>query len=116
MSAVPEPSPAAGAASVEDVKNMAACRYVDFPGIGTVDLDTTELLSNDREMLEVTTKRMFSQSSILETIASVESALHKYESADSSAPPPRRRRRREFSTSPRPARSRPHLRPHHRRP
>jgi hypothetical protein len=114
MSVVPEPSPAAGAASVEDVMDMAACRYVDFPGIGTVDLDTTELPSNDREMLKATTKRMFSQSSILETIASVESALRQYESADRSAPPPHRRRRREFSRSPRPAWNRPHLRPHHR--
>jgi hypothetical protein len=34
-----EPSPAAGAVSVEDAAALAACRYVDFPGIGTIDLD-----------------------------------------------------------------------------
>jgi hypothetical protein len=36
---VPEPSPAAGAASVEDVTDLAPCQYVDFPDIGTIDLD-----------------------------------------------------------------------------
>jgi hypothetical protein len=45
-----------GAASVEDVVDLAACRYLDFPDIGTIDLDTFELPSNDREMLEVATK------------------------------------------------------------
>jgi hypothetical protein len=34
-STVPEPSPAAGAATVEDVMDLAACRYMDFSGIGT---------------------------------------------------------------------------------
>jgi hypothetical protein len=36
--------------------DLVACRYVDFPGIGTVDLDTPELPTNDREMLEVATE------------------------------------------------------------
>jgi hypothetical protein len=53
MSTVPEPSPAAGAASVEDVMDLAACQYVDFPGIGTIDLDAPELPSNNQEILEV---------------------------------------------------------------
>jgi hypothetical protein len=51
MSTTPEPSPSAGAASVEAVMDLAACRYVDFPGIGTIDLNAPELPSNDREML-----------------------------------------------------------------
>jgi hypothetical protein len=34
-----EPSPAAGAASVEGAANLASCQYVDFPGIETIDLD-----------------------------------------------------------------------------
>jgi hypothetical protein len=49
---------------------------VDFPGIGTINLDAPELRSNSREMLEVATERMFVQPSILDTIAPVASALH----------------------------------------
>jgi hypothetical protein len=84
MSTALEPSPAVGAVSVEDVMDLAACRYVDFPSIGTVDLDAPELSSNDREMLEVATERMFAEPSILETIVS---ALRQYEGASGSAPP-----------------------------
>jgi hypothetical protein len=84
-STVPEPSPAAGVASVEDVMDLAACQYVDFPGIGTIDLDTPELPRNIREMLEVATERMFAEPSILDTIASVASELHQYEGSGSSA-------------------------------
>jgi hypothetical protein len=32
---------------------LVACRYVDFLGSGTIDLDAPELPSNDQEMLEV---------------------------------------------------------------
>jgi hypothetical protein len=60
---------------------------VDFPGIGIAGLDAPELPSNDREMLEVATERMFAEPSILETIASVMLALRQYESAGGSAPP-----------------------------
>jgi hypothetical protein len=67
--------------------DLAMRRYVDFPGIGTVDLDALELPSNDREMLEVATERMFAEPSILKTIASVTLALRQYEGAGSSAPP-----------------------------
>jgi hypothetical protein len=42
-----------GVASVEDVMDLAACRDVDFPSIGTIDLDAPELPGNDRELLEV---------------------------------------------------------------
>jgi hypothetical protein len=42
---------AAGVASVEGAANLLSCRYVDFPSIGTIDLDAAELLSNDREIL-----------------------------------------------------------------
>jgi hypothetical protein len=86
MSTAPEPSPAAGAASVEDVMDLVACRYVDFPSIGTIDLDAPELPSNYREMLEVATERMFTEPSILETIASITSVLRQYEGASGSAP------------------------------
>jgi hypothetical protein len=92
---VPEPSPAVGAVetssaavavTVEEVMKLATCQYVNFRGIGVVDLDAPELSSNDREMLEVATERMFAESSILETIVSVSRALHQYERARGFAP------------------------------
>jgi hypothetical protein len=86
-STVLAPSPAAGAASAEDVTDLAACRYVDFPSIGTIELDAPELPSNDREVLEAVTERMFAEPSILDTIASVASALRQYEGTSGSAPP-----------------------------
>jgi hypothetical protein len=76
-----------GAASVEDAVDLASCRYVDFPGIGTIDLDAPKLPSNDWEMLEVATERMFADLSILDTIASVASALRQDEGASGSALP-----------------------------
>jgi hypothetical protein len=82
---VQEPSPTTGVAltssaavtmTVEEVMELATSRYIDFPGIGIVDLDASELPSNDWEMLEVATERMFVEPSILETIVSVSRALH----------------------------------------
>jgi hypothetical protein len=86
-STAPEPSPTASVASIEDAADLAACRYVDFSSIRTIDLDAPELPSNDREMLEVVMERMFTEPSILDTITSVASALSQYEGAiDSTAP------------------------------
>jgi hypothetical protein len=65
---VPEPSPVAGVASIEDAMDLASYRYVDFPSIRTITLDAPELPRNDREMLEVATERMFAEPSILEPI------------------------------------------------
>jgi hypothetical protein len=58
-----------------------------LPGIWTIDLDTPELLSNNQEMLEVAMEQMFVEPSILQTIASVTSALRQYEGASGSVPP-----------------------------
>jgi hypothetical protein len=94
--AMPEPSPTAGAAepssaagvvTVEEVMELATCQYVDLPGIGIIDFDVPELPSNDQEMLEVATERMFAEPSILETIVSVTLAQRQYESAGGTAPP-----------------------------
>jgi hypothetical protein len=84
---VPKPSPAASAVIVEEVVELAMGWYIDFPSIGIVDVDAPKLPSNDREMLEVATERMFSEPSILEMIASVLRALHQYKRASSFAPP-----------------------------
>jgi hypothetical protein len=122
---VPEPSPAMGAAepssaagtvTIKEVIELATLQYIDYPGIGIVNLDAPELPSNDREMLEVATEQMFAESSILDTIVSVTLALCQYESAGVSAPPPHRRWRRRFLRSPRTTQSLPRLCPHHRRP
>jgi hypothetical protein len=67
--------------------DLATRSYVDFPGIEIVDLDAPELPSNDREMLEVATKWMFAELSIVETNALVTLALRQYEGAGGSVPP-----------------------------
>jgi hypothetical protein len=41
-------------------------RYLTMPGIEIIDLDTTELPSNDREILEAVTDRVFADPSVLE--------------------------------------------------
>jgi hypothetical protein len=110
MLAVLESSAVAAAASIEGAAGTSSSRYVDFPGIGIIDLDTTELPSNDRMILEVVTDRMFAEPSILDAIASVPSVPRQDEGAGSLAPPPRRRRvvvgGGGFLWSPQPARSR----------
>jgi hypothetical protein len=79
--------------SIEGAADLSLCRYVDFPGVGTIDLDTPELPGNDRKMLEVATEQMFADPSILNTIASV-AVLRQDEGAGGSTPPPHRRRQR----------------------
>jgi hypothetical protein len=51
MLAAPESS--AADASVEGAADTPSSQYVDFPGIGIIDLDATKLPSNDREIPEV---------------------------------------------------------------
>jgi hypothetical protein len=92
MLAVLESSAVAAAASIEGAAGTSSSRYVDFPSIGIIDLDTTELPSNDRVILEVATDRMFAEPSILDAIASVPSVPRQHEGAGSLAPLPRRRR------------------------
>jgi hypothetical protein len=82
-----EPSSVAGTVTIEEVRELVTRQYVDFPGIRVFDLDVPELPSNDREMLEVATERMFTEPSILVTIASVSRALHQYERVGSFSPP-----------------------------
>jgi hypothetical protein len=89
---VPEPSPATGAAetssaagavTIEEMMELETSRYIDFPGVGIVDLDAPELPS---KVLEVATERMFAEPTILETITSVSRALYQYERAGGFAP------------------------------
>jgi hypothetical protein len=46
------------------VAETSSSRYLDFPGIGVIDLDAIELPGNDREILEAVTERMFFDLSI----------------------------------------------------
>jgi hypothetical protein len=86
-SAVPESSEAATAALIEGVADAPSSRYVDFPSIRIIDLDATELPSNDWGILEVTMERMFADPSILDAIASVPPVPRQNEGAGGSAPP-----------------------------
>jgi hypothetical protein len=75
---VAETSSAWGAVTVEEVMEVATSWYIDFPGVGVIDLEAPQL---PEIVLEVATERMFDEPSIMETIASVSKALHKYERA-----------------------------------
>jgi hypothetical protein len=72
-----------GAVTIEEVMELAKSRYIDFPGVGIVDLEAPELPS---KALDVEAERMFVEPSILETIALVSQALHQYERAGGFAP------------------------------
>jgi hypothetical protein len=85
-SMAPEFSTAAGVASIEGTTDLSSSRYMDFPGIGTIDLDAVELPSNDWEILVVATEQMFADPSTLDAITSVTSALRQDEGAGGSVP------------------------------
>jgi hypothetical protein len=81
---VPGPSPTAKAAetssvvgtvTVEEVMELATSWYIDFPGMGVIDLEAPQL---PEKVLDVVTERMFAKPSIMETIASVSQALQQY--------------------------------------
>jgi hypothetical protein len=80
---VADSSSARGAVTVEEVMELATCRYIDFPGVGVIDLEAPQ---QPEKVLEVATKRMFAETTIMETIASVSKALHEYERAGGFAP------------------------------
>jgi hypothetical protein len=77
-------SSAAGVVTVEEVMELATCRYIDFPGVGVIDLEAPQL---PEKVLDVATKRMFAEPTIMEMIALVSRALHEYERADGFAAP-----------------------------
>jgi hypothetical protein len=80
---VAETSSARGALIAEEVMELATCWYIDFPGVGVIDLEAPQLLE---KVLEVVMERMFTKSMIIETIASVSKALKEYERADGFGP------------------------------
>jgi hypothetical protein len=62
---------------------LATCRYVDFPGVGVIDLEAPQLPEKE---LEVAMEWMLAEPTIMEMIASVSKALHEYERAGGFAP------------------------------
>jgi hypothetical protein len=67
-----------GAVIVEEVMELATSRYIDFPGVGVIDLEAPQF---PEKMLDVATERMFAEPSIMEMIVSVSQVLQQYERA-----------------------------------
>jgi hypothetical protein len=68
--AAPETSAVGTTPSIGGAEDMSMSRYLTIPGIWVIDLDVAELPSNDREILEAVTDRVFADSSLLDAIAS----------------------------------------------
>jgi hypothetical protein len=64
------------ALTAEEMMELVTCRYIDFPGVGVVDLEVPQL---PEKVYEVAAERMFNEPMIMETIASVSKALQEYE-------------------------------------
>jgi hypothetical protein len=69
---VAESSSARVALTAEEVMELVTCWYIDFPGIGVVDLKAPRL---PEKVYELAAERMFNEPTIMETIASVSKAL-----------------------------------------
>jgi hypothetical protein len=59
------------------------CRYIDFPGVGVIDLEAPQL---PEKVYEVVAERMFNEPTIMETTASVSKAQQEYECISGVAP------------------------------
>jgi hypothetical protein len=69
---VAETSSARAALTAEEVMELATCRYIDFPGVGVIDLEVPQL---PEKVFEVAAEQMFNEPTIMETIALVSKAL-----------------------------------------
>jgi hypothetical protein len=67
-----ESSSALVSLTVEEMMDMGTCRYIDFPGVGVIDLEAPQLPEKE---YEVAAERTFNKPTIMETIASVSKAL-----------------------------------------
>jgi hypothetical protein len=80
---VAESSSARGAITLEEVMEMATCRYIDFPGVGVIDLEAPQL---PEKVLEVATEWILAEPTIMEPVASVSKALQEYKYAGGFTP------------------------------
>jgi hypothetical protein len=55
---------------------LVTCRYIDFLGVGVIDLEAPQLLE---KVYVVASEWMFNEPTIMETIASVSKVLQEYE-------------------------------------
>jgi hypothetical protein len=62
--------------TTEKVMELATCRYIDFPGVGVIDLEGPQY---SEKGYEAESERMSNALTIRETIASVSKALQEYE-------------------------------------
>jgi hypothetical protein len=63
---------------VEKMMDLETCQYIDFPGVGVIDLEAPQLPEKE---YEVTAERRSNESMIMETIVSVSKALQEYKRA-----------------------------------
>jgi hypothetical protein len=75
---VAESSSARVALTAEEMMELATCRYIDFPGVGVIDLEAPQI---PEKVYDMAAERMFNEPTIMETIASVSKALQEYERA-----------------------------------
>jgi hypothetical protein len=75
-SMAPETLAAGTAPLIGGAEDMSMSRYLTITGIGTIDLDTIELPSNNWEILEVVTDRVFADPSLLDAIVLEPPAPH----------------------------------------
>jgi hypothetical protein len=76
---VAESSSARVSLTVEEMMDQETCRYIDFLGVGVIDLEEPQLPEKE---YNVAMERRSSKPTIMETIASVSKALLEYECDD----------------------------------
>jgi hypothetical protein len=64
--------------TIEEMMDLETCRYIDFPGVGVIDLEAPQLPEKE---YEVAAKQRSNELTIKETIASILMALQEYERA-----------------------------------
>jgi hypothetical protein len=75
---VAESSSARVSLTVEEMMDLETCRYIDFPGVGVIDLEVPQLPEKE---YEVVAERRSNEPTIMETIVSVSKVLQEYERA-----------------------------------
>jgi hypothetical protein len=110
---VAETSSTRGAITVEEVMELVTCRYIDFPGVGVINLEAPQL---PEKVLEVATERMFAELTIMEAIVSISKVSHEYERAGGFTPSAEADDADAALDRPWPVRSQLQMRPRHRQP
>jgi hypothetical protein len=75
---VAESSSARDSLTVEEMMDLEMCQYIDFPGVGVINLEAPQLPEKE---YEVVAERRPNKPTIMETIVSVSKALQEYKHA-----------------------------------